>query len=75
MYSDFYKFLGQKIGMQLRYLQKIVFMLAVREGLALSLLVVFVLGTDNHDFAVSFNNFALIAHRFYRRSDFHNISP
>ncbi len=50
-------------------------MLAAREGLALSLLVVFVLGTDNHDFAVSFNNFALIAHRFYRRSDFHNISP
>ena len=31
------------------------------------------LGADNHYSAVSFDNFALIAHRFYRRSDFHCI--
>jgi len=31
------------------------------------------LGTDNHYSAVSFDNFALIAHRFYRRSNFHDI--
>ena len=29
------------------------------------------LGADHHHSAVSFNNFALVAHRFYRRSDFH----
>ena len=40
--------------------------------LALSLLMAPVLGTDDHNFAVSLNNFALIAHRLYRRSDFHN---
>ena len=39
--------------------------------LALSLLVALVLGTNNHYSTVSFNNFALIAHRFYRRSNFH----
>lgn len=29
------------------------------------------LGADDHNSTVSFDNFALIAHRFYRRSDFH----
>ena len=33
--------------------------------LALTLLVALVLGTNNHYFAVSFDNFAFIAHRFY----------
>lgn len=33
--------------------------------LALSLLMAFVLGANNHDFAVSFDDFALIAHGFY----------
>ena len=43
--------------------------------LTLSLFMALVLGADNHYFAVSFNNFALVAHRFYRRSNFHfNIS-
>ena len=37
-----------------------------KEGLlALSLFMALVFGTDNHYFTVSFNNFALIAHRFY----------
>ena len=30
------------------------------------------LGADNHYSAVSLNNFALVAHRFYRRSYFHD---
>ena len=29
------------------------------------------LGADYHYSAVSFDNFALVAHRFYRRSNFH----
>ena len=41
--------------------------------LTLSLLVALALGADNHYSTVSFDNFALIAHRFYRRSDFHCI--
>ena len=40
-------------------------------GLALSLLMALVLGTDNHNLAVSFNYLAFVAHRLYRRSDFH----
>lgn len=40
--------------------------------LALALLMRLILGTNHHNFAVSFNNFAFIAHRLYRRSDFHN---
>ena len=39
--------------------------------LALSLLMALVLGTDDHHFAVSLDDLALIAHRFYGRSDFH----
>lgn len=42
-------------------------------GLALSLFMALVLGTDNHNLAVSFNYLAFIAHRLYRRSDFHII--
>lgn len=41
--------------------------------LALSLFVALTLGADNHNSAVSLDNFALIAHRFYRRSNFHCI--
>lgn len=33
--------------------------------LALALFVALVLGTDNHNLAVSFDNFAFIAHRLY----------
>ena len=40
-------------------------------NLALSLLMAFVLGTDNHNLAVSLNYLAFIAHRLYRRSNFH----
>ena len=43
--------------------------------LALALLVALVLGTDDHDLAVAFDNFALVAHRFDRRSDFHFLIP
>ena len=31
-----------------------------------------VLGADHHNFAVPFDDLALIAHRLYRRSNFHN---
>ena len=41
--------------------------------LALSLLMALALGADYHNSAVSLDNFALVAHRFYRRSDFHCI--
>ena len=34
-----------------------------------------VLGADYHDFAVPSDNFALVAHRFYRRSYFHFLIP
>ena len=34
-----------------------------------------VLGADDHNFAVSLDYLALIAHRLYRRSYFHNKSP
>ena len=44
----------------------------IRFKLTLTLFVALVFGTDNHNFAVSFNNFALVAHRFYRGSYFHN---
>ena len=48
---------------------------AVKVSLTLSLLVALVLGTDNHNFAVSFNYFALVAHRLYGRSNFHFLTP
>lgn len=38
---------------------------------ALSLFVALALGADHHHSAVSLDNFALIAHRFYGRSYFH----
>ncbi len=44
----------------------------VKRFLALSLLMALVFGTNYHNFSVSLNDFALIAHRLYRRSDFHN---
>jgi hypothetical protein len=33
--------------------------------LALTLLMALVFGTDDHNLAVSFDNFALVAHRLY----------
>ena len=72
MYSDFYKFLGQKIGMQLRYLQKIVFMLAVREGLALSLLV-FGVFANYHNATLALDDLTLFAHGFNGRSYLHTV--
>lgn len=47
------------------------FALAGGYGLTLSLFVAFVFRTNNHYFSVSFDNFALVAHRFNRRSYFH----
>ena len=38
---------------------------AVKVSLTLSLLVALVLGTDNHNFAVSFYYLALVAHGLY----------
>ena len=38
---------------------------------ALSLFVALALGANHHHSAVSLDHFALIAHRFYRRSYFH----
>ena len=38
---------------------------------ALALFMALVLGTDNHNLAVPFDYLALIAHRLYRRSNFH----
>ena len=46
-----------------------------RQGSALALLVALVLGADDHHLAVSLDYLALIAHRLYRRSNFHNKSP
>lgn len=43
--------------------------------LALSLLMALVLGTDNHNLAVSFDDLALVAHRLNRGSYFHNCTP
>jgi len=40
--------------------------------LALSLLMVGVFAADHHNFAVPFDDLALVAHRFDRRSDFHS---
>ena len=40
--------------------------------LALTLLVLGIL-TDNHDFSLTLDNFALFANLFDRRPDFHNI--
>ena len=52
---------------------KIFFVLPHTEsGLALSLFVALALGADHHNSAVSLDNFALFAHRFYGRSDFHS---
>lgn len=48
---------------------------AVKVSLTLSLLVALVLGTDNHNFAVSFNYLAFVAHGLYGRSYFHDKSP
>ena len=42
-----------------------------RGPLSLTLFMALVFRADNHYFAVSFVNFAFIAHRLYRRSDFH----
>jgi len=41
--------------------------------LTLSLLMAFIFRANNHNFSVSFDNLALIAHRFYRRTHFHNL--
>ena len=43
--------------------------------LALTLFMALVLRTNYHNFAVSFNYLALVAHRFYGRSYFHNSTP
>jgi len=43
--------------------------------LTLSLFVVGVFRANYHNSAVSFDNFAFVAHWFYRRSDFHFFSP
>ena len=42
-----------------------------------STLTLFVLGVgaDDHDFAMAPNDFALVANRLNRRSDFHDCSP
>ena len=39
--------------------------------LALSLLVFGIFGTNNHNFAITFDNLALVAHGLYRRFYFH----
>jgi hypothetical protein len=44
---------------------------SVKQFLALSLLMALVFGTNYHNFSVSFNDFAFVAHRLYGRSDFH----
>ena len=43
----------------------------VKHFLALSLLMALTFWANYHNSAISFDNFALIAHRFYRRSYFH----
>ena len=51
----------QKIGMtRLLLAHEIIFALS-----ALSLFMALVLGADDHDLAVSFDDFAFVAHRFY----------
>ena len=40
--------------------------------LTLTLFVVGILGADNHNSAVSFDNLAFVAHRFNTGSDFHD---
>ena len=40
--------------------------------LTLSLFMVGVLGADNHNLAVAFDDLAFVAHRLNRRSDFHD---
>ena len=42
------------------------------KGSALTLLVIGILGADNHNSAVSFDDLALVAHGFNTGSDFHN---
>ena len=44
----------------------------MRFKLTLALLVALILRANYHYFAVSFDNLAFVAHRFYGRSDFHN---
>ena len=44
-------------------------------GSALFLLMIGILGANHHDFAVAFDDLALVAHGFYGRSDFHFLSP
>ena len=39
--------------------------------LALSLLMALVFRTNHHNLSISLDDLALVAHRFYRRSDFH----
>ena len=43
----------------------------VNDFSALSLLMALVFGTNYHYFSVSFDYFALVAHRFYGRTNFH----
>ena len=43
--------------------------------LALTLLMAGVLAANDHDLAVTANDLALVTHGFYRRSDFHDVSP
>ena len=47
----------------------------VNQFLALSLFMALIFGADDHNFAVSLDDLALVAHRFYGRSDFHDMLP
>ncbi len=46
-----------------------------RELSALTLFVIGILGADNHNSAVSFDDLAFVAHRLYTGSDFHSEPP
>ena len=45
------------------------------KGLALTLLVIGILGADNHNSAVSLDDLAFVTHGFNTGSDFHNKPP
>ena len=45
----------------------------VNQFLALSLFMALVFGANDHNFSVSLDDLALVAHGFYGRSDFHDM--
>ena len=75
MANKIHHFLRQRRAQKEIFLSTQLLFLFYSELLALSLLMLLVFGADDHDFSVSFDYSAFVAHGLNRRSDFHFFYP